>query len=285
VFLAAIEKGLPPLTPQEMLLFNGLVIALVAAAVLVYLRLFRRLAINGPQTRPDLLALPEILAAMFLMVIFGATLVARVMGGAQLPDKPIDALLIDNITWMAVPTVAIVVLLIARGAHLRSVFGLNKIGVFKALCLAFCLAVLALPLTAAVKVVTVYFTHSQEAPQLLVQRFQSAVTGGDFRLLGLIVLSACLVAPISEEILFRGVFYPLLSRGFGRGLAALATALFFAAVHDTITDVPGLTILALCFTLAYEVTGSLLVPIFMHVVFNSISLAVMWWQIREGVTL
>jgi membrane protease YdiL (CAAX protease family) len=149
--------------------------------------------------------------------------------------------------------------------------------------LGFFLAVLALPLTYGAKALTVYLTASQEAPQALVQKFNAAVLGGDLRLVGLIALSACVIAPITEEVLFRGTFYPMLARGVGRGPASFACALFFGLVHDTFTDVPGLTILALCFTLAYELTGSLLVPIFMHATFNGLSLLVMYCQVRAGV--
>jgi membrane protease YdiL (CAAX protease family) len=164
------------------------------------------------------------------------------------------------------------------------VFGFRKVGLFRAMATGFLLAVLALPLTYAANAVTVWLTSSQEAPQVLVQKFNSAVSGGDTRLVGLITLSACVIAPVTEEVLFRGTFYPTLARSFGRGPAAIACALFFALVHDRFSDVPGLTVLALCFTLAYELTGSLLVPVFMHATFNGFSLLVMWWQVHAGVS-
>lgn len=275
MYLAAIENAVRPLAPAE-LVFVGL---LLFGAFLAYVRYFQRLAVQGPQTRPDLLGLPEMLAGTLIMALLGITIIARSFGAPPTPSNlPLDRLLLDNMANMALPALAIIVLLLARGGSLGSVFGLRKVGLVRSIGIAIILAILALPLTYGAKAITIFVTGSQEAPQLLVQKFNSAVTGGDTRLVGLIALSACVIAPITEEVLFRGTFYPMLARGFGRGPAAFACALLFGMVHDTFTDVPGLTILALCFTLAYEVTGSLLVPIFMHATFNSMSLAVMWWQ-------
>jgi membrane protease YdiL (CAAX protease family) len=59
----------------------------------------------------------------------------------------------------------------------------------------------------------------------------------------------------------------------------------FAAIHNNALGFPGLTLLALALTLAYEFTGTLLVPVFMHACFNGISLFVMWWAVRHGVDL
>ena len=46
----------------------------------------------------------------------------------------------------------------------------------------------------------------------------------------------------------------------------------------SLTSLPGLFLLAVALTLAYERTGSLPVPITMHALFNAISLGVMYLQ-------
>jgi membrane protease YdiL (CAAX protease family) len=280
VLSAAIENAVQPLT-QPQLLAVGI---FVFGALLIYARYFQQLAIRGPQTRPDLLGLPEMLAGTLIMALLAVTLIARTVGSPAPPSSlPLDRLLLDNMANMALPALAIIILVLARGGSLGAVFGVRKVGLFRALITGVFLALLALPLTYGAKAITVWLTASQEAPQALVQKFNSAVTGGDTRLVGLIALSACVIAPMTEEVLFRGTFYPMLARSFGRGPAAIVAALLFGLVHDTFTDVPGLTVLALCFTLAYELTGSLLVPMFMHATFNSLSLLVMWWQARVGI--
>lgn len=64
-----------------------------------------------------------------------------------------------------------------------------------------------------------------------------------------------LIAPVCEEIIFRGVGYPLLRRKFSPWVAAVLVSLVFALLHGNITQ--GVTAFAisipLCFL--YEKTG------------------------------
>jgi membrane protease YdiL (CAAX protease family) len=85
---------------------------------------------------------------------------------------------------------------------------------------------------------------------------------------------AVLVAPLTEEFIFRGFFYGVLKRHFGQLAAMAASAAFFAAVHQNIPALPALFVLAVGFTLAYELTGSLWAPVLMHALFNGVSVVV-----------
>ncbi|MBI3324044.1 MAG: CPBP family intramembrane metalloprotease [Candidatus Omnitrophica bacterium] len=88
--------------------------------------------------------------------------------------------------------------------------------------------------------------------------------------LGLTLLLACVVGPIVEELLFRGLLFAALRSRVSRWMAILISGALFAAVH---TNVVGfLPIMALgCFLAAlYERTGSLLSPIAVHVVHNTL---------------
>ncbi len=87
----------------------------------------------------------------------------------------------------------------------------------------------------------------------------------------LTVLSACVFAPLAEEILFRGYFYAALKRFSERYFAAVVVSLLFAVVHSNTMSVVPLFVLAMSLTIAYELTGCLLVPIAMHAIFNSIT--------------
>jgi membrane protease YdiL (CAAX protease family) len=84
------------------------------------------------------------------------------------------------------------------------------------------------------------------------------------------VLLACIVGPIAEEIVFRGILYSTLRRRCSRSMAMLLSGSLFAAVH---TNAIGfLPIVALGALLAdrYERTGSLASSIAIHVVHNTL---------------
>lgn len=83
-----------------------------------------------------------------------------------------------------------------------------------------------------------------------------------------VVFAAVIAAPISEEIIFRGFLYPALKRYSDRFFAAVVTSLIFAVIHFNTASVLPLFALAMVIVVAYELTGSLLVPIGIHAIFN-----------------
>lgn len=88
-------------------------------------------------------------------------------------------------------------------------------------------------------------------------------------LLGLLCFTAVIVAPVSEEILFRGYLYPASKRFIGRVPAILFSALIFAAIHHNAMALLPLCFLALLLAVAYEVSGSIWAPIGIHLLFNA----------------
>ena len=96
------------------------------------------------------------------------------------------------------------------------------------------------------------------------------------------IVLAVLVAPAAEELLFRGIFLPLLTRRLGAGWAILITSAGFALFHAHVPSLAALTLLAMSFSLAYLYSGSIIVPIVMHGLFNGVNLALLWLA-RPGV--
>ena len=88
----------------------------------------------------------------------------------------------------------------------------------------------------------------------------------------LIILLAVTVAPLTEEFFFRFFLYGVLKRYFGRGVGFVASAMLFAAVHAHLPSFAPLFVLGICFTIAYEWSGSLLVSMTMHALFNALAL-------------
>lgn len=80
------------------------------------------------------------------------------------------------------------------------------------------------------------------------------------------------VAPLTEEAVFRGALYPALREAMGVRGAALASSAAFAAVHLDVTAALPLFGLAVLLAWQVERTGSLLGCAFVHAVNNATSL-------------
>ena len=314
VFIAAAAAD--NLSPEMQKIWGTLVLALIPVSIIVFARLLWGIENQGPKTRPDLFAMPEVLA---VCVIFGlvffpvaiskivAFFTQEIHGGGtagkiiHLPDRishlvraayravmeqtqlPITVRrLAEGMVTIALPAVGILAIVMMRGGRLRDVFGFGRVSIFRAVGLGGGLAVLAYGLATLAKVIVTQMVGTDEPRQKLVQGFETAITGRDQGVLTAIALSAVVVAPICEEILFRGSLYPVLAKVLGRAPSALITSIVFAMVHDTYSDAPSLAVLALCFTIGYEMSGSLLVPIFMHAAFNGINLAQQWLMTAYG---
>lgn len=106
--------------------------------------------------------------------------------------------------------------------------------------------------------------------------------GGDQGTFGLILagLMVIAVAPVVEEIFFRGFFYRALRTRFGIVLAATINGLLFGSIHfdfegvDGLLILPPLALLGVIFCLVYERTGSLLPVIGMHAFNNMVAYGV-----------
>ena len=90
----------------------------------------------------------------------------------------------------------------------------------------------------------------------------------------MIAISAILIAPIAEEIVFRGYIYTAVKRFSGRLFATVLSSLLFGVVHFNISALIPLVFLALILALAYELSGSIWAPISIHALFNASQLLV-----------
>lgn len=98
----------------------------------------------------------------------------------------------------------------------------------------------------------------------------------------LLVAAAVIMAPIGEEIFFRGFLYNLMRRFCGVWSAALLGGLFFGVMHGSLAQMLPLTLFGLVQCLAYEKARSLWLPISVHAVFNGFSsICIILWPLLE----
>jgi membrane protease YdiL (CAAX protease family) len=82
------------------------------------------------------------------------------------------------------------------------------------------------------------------------------------------LLVACVLAPIYEELLFRAGLYRFCRQKLGRGTALIISGVCFGALHGNWAGFLPLAALGMGLAVAYEATGSIRVPIIAHGLFN-----------------
>ncbi len=109
--------------------------------------------------------------------------------------------------------------------------------------------------------------------QQSVQTLRVATSWSERATLGFVTIG---LAPVAEEILFRGILYAWGRRAGYPMLSMWATSLLFAIVHwNAMTLVP-LLVLSLVLTILYERTANLLAPIAAHSFFNALNFGMLY---------
>jgi uncharacterized protein len=253
-------------------LLNILFPLYVLAGIYIYVSLIRQISterlpsFNG-STRT--FGLPEaILAAalIFLLLLnISASLSSR---SVQLNTRN----LLENLLFTVAVVLFIAAFLRLRGLDLSSLGGFFRITFLRALSTGTILILAAYPLISIADAISQRVLGSGSSKQSIVELFSGSHTI-EQRIM--IIVFAVAVAPVAEEFLFRFFLYGVFKRYFGRVVGIAANALLFAAAHTHFPSFVPLFVLGSCFTIAYEWSGSILVSMTMHALFNSVSLTVL----------
>ena len=208
--------------------------------------------------------------------IFGGALALFFLFNILADDgKPIvltPELIRDSSIGYAVITGLVATLVFGRGLSPQKAFGLWPSQPLRVVALAVACIVLTLPIVILAEELTSLLGHSASDGDDMVRYLRGQLSLADSA--NAIVL-AVIIAPITEEVVFRGYLYGVIKKYGGQVAAMATTALLFAAVHQNIPAIPALFLLAVGFTLAYELTGSLWAPILMHMLYNLVQVIVL----------
>lgn len=241
----------------------------LVAGVYIYASLLRQIAIRRPMMEPPPLrnfGMPEAVIALLLTAFFLLTLAgASTHTPARMRDRDLIASGVLTIGLL----LALAGFLRLRRFDLNLLGGFSRIGFFRTLITGGVLILAAYPLIFLADVVTQRLLRSAPQRQAIVEMFSESATLE--QRIRIIVLAVSL-APIAEEFIFRLFIYGVARRYFGRMVGVLVSALLFAAVHAHLPSFAPLFVLGTCFAIAYEWSGSILVPMTMHALFNAITL-------------
>jgi membrane protease YdiL (CAAX protease family) len=213
--------------------------------------------------------LPEAILAAALIFLLLLNVSASISNSSvQLNSRN----LLGNLLFTLAVVLFIAAFLRFRGFDLSSLGGFFRISFLRALSTGIILILAAYPLISLADALTRRLFGNGSSKQSIVELFSGSRTI-EQRIM--IIVFAVAIAPVVEEFLFRFFLYGVLKRYFGRFLGITLNALLFAAAHTHFPSFAPLFILGSCFTIAYEWSGSILVAMTMHSLFNSVSLTVL----------
>lgn len=202
----------------------------------------------------------------------GATLILKQsVADLRVTDEKFYSFVISSVFFQGVALALTHVFLRQHGVAWREFLGLFDPGWRRALVLGLITAVAVLPLALGLNALS----------KLAIERFQPEATlQPTLQVLHIAVtvprricmgFTAIIMAPLVEEILFRGIAYKALrERGHPR-LALVASSVLFGLIHVNLMTLVPLTVLGIVFALLYERTGNLLAPVAAHSLFNAIN--------------
>jgi membrane protease YdiL (CAAX protease family) len=251
-----------------------LLAVLVGISSAIYFRIFRLIYVqNEGKVVTDQFTRADGYLALGCVTIFAAQCLQNLhVKGATLPPTiDTNLLVVVQLGFWSFVIGTILLSFLVRHMRPADLFGFDRLDFVKVFLLGAGLLIAALPLIFASSAVVSGLMHvdPQKDSQPIMQLFER-VADPTRRIP--IILLAIVIAPLSEEFVFRGFLYGVLKRYAGALPALVFTGVAFALIHLHAPSLLPLFLLACVLTLAYELSGSLLVPMAMHALFNAITL-------------
>ncbi len=161
----------------------------------------------------------------------------------------------------------------------QAAFGLRRTGLARQLALGCVTAVLVFGLSLGLMLLSQWLmrlVHLTPHPQTAIETLQSSP---DPARRWVVALTAILLAPVFEEVVFRGLLLVALRQAGYPRLAFWGTAVFFAATHLNLMTFLPLVCFAVVLNVLYLRTGSLIGPITAHALFNGTNF---FWVVLGG---
>lgn len=216
------------------------------------------------------------LAAVLLLVAFYYRLVLFGEQQQEVPAMSIELIVAGLIMNLFLVTIVLVTVQWVGGRDPIEVFGLKQVTLQKWLLWSVLGMLLVTPMTLYLSEWARSYWLEPIFGEMKEQDVVDSMknTSGLGLKIGLIV-SACIAAPVVEELVFRGYIYGVLKKFSNPFFAMLVAGALFAVVHMNLPALLPLWIFAIMLTLSYELSGSLWVPIGIHAGFNTFTVVAM----------
>ncbi len=239
------------------------------AGVYIYIALVRQIIARHavPFVREETFGVPDVIVSLILGAILLLSAVGSVRQTGSVIPKTSDLILTGFVETGIV--VLLVGFLIMRGRNVDSLGGFSRLGFSRTFFTGAILVLAAYPFVLIADVITQRVLNVEPSRQGIVELFTNSQSLAQR---ALVITLAVAMAPLVEEFVFRFFLYGVLRRYVGRFAGLIVNAALFAAVHSHLPSAAPLFVLGACFTLAYEWSGSILVSMTMHALFNALQL-------------
>ena len=242
----------------------------VVVGIYIYIALIRQIAVRSPAAPVEgekTFGLPEMVLAVALATLFAMNVAVASKQSGKMVLQTQD--LIANGLVSVGLMLFVAAFLRIRGMSVNSLGGFSKLGFWRTLLTGSILLFASYPLIFLADLATRRFLDGDTTKQGIVEMFNESQT---LEQRVFIIVLAVAIAPIVEEFVFRFFLYGVVRQYLGRAVGLAANCILFAAVHGHMPSAVPLFVLGSCFTIAYEWSGSILVPMAMHALFNSLTL-------------
>jgi len=266
------DDGLFALPMAGAAIMAALLLGILFVCLRVYGRLAARVIRGEGKVWSEPLGLPDLLV---ILVLSGWMVMLSIAGFVQ-PKEPAPMSgqdVFNSAILFSIIVGGLALFMQSRKIPVARLFGFGALPPLRTLGTAALLFAAAYPLVRLCTVATAHLLGERAESQQIVEFFVDAVTQANPWEVAAALFAGVIVAPAAEEFLFRGYLYGVIRRYLGPVAAVLLSSALFAAIHVNLLSLPALFVLAICFALAYEATGSLLVPMAMHALFNALNLA------------
>ncbi len=227
-----------------------------------------------PWTGGDILRMILIIVAAHL-IVFGAWKTLYLLGVLAAREQESYWFIIHSFALHWVALFFILYVLYRRRLSWRRAFGMHRSAALRHTGMAILGYLAVLPpllFYLVLYYIWMQFTGHEYRQQDVVD-FYARITSVPLRVY--YVVLAIAIAPVVEELIFRGLFLPVFAKRVGMAPAVALSSILFASIHLHGASWIPLFILSIALSVAYIYTRSLTVPIVMHALFNLVSLGVL----------
>ena len=270
--------------------------ALILGGWLLRTSLGRKALSNSELRRNNM---PLYLPFVLLFIYFSAGSFVILIAEKFFSDRPAwQKALLDNFVLFASAITAIaVIIVLARVSFAQRLkgFGLNLTTIHKDIPAALLNLLTVYPLMTAMMLLTMHVSKIIFGPDFEIQPHKELELLSTYPQLSVRVLTiatAIVIVPVFEEMLFRGLFQTAIRSALERvpfsekmqsknaraWLSIIISSILFISVHANPLHWPTLFVLSLGLGYAYEKSGSLFRPIFIHSLFNATSVIAVLYQ-------